>query len=318
MAVSDLSLSVDSAIAREVFEGFTSQPKTLSPSWLYDDIGSALFEAITLLPEYGLTRADAALLERNAAEIVRAAGTPSLIGELGSGTGSKTRHLLNAAAPARYFPIDISPSALQVCEGVLGALEGIRITPVQASYLDGIQTAIADRRKNEPILLLFLGSTIGNFNRSEAHSFLSDIRRTLQPGDSLLVGADLVKPKAKLLNAYDDEAGVTAAFNLNLLTRLNRELGATFKVRQFAHEARYNERQSRIEMHLRSKIAQTVRIEALDLTISFAAGETIWTESSYKFESAGIRQMGEEAGWSVAGQWLDHDWGFAETLFGLR
>jgi L-histidine Nalpha-methyltransferase len=165
---------------------------------------------------------------------------------------------------------------------------------------------------------LFLGSTIGNFNRAEANSFMRELRRALLPGDSLLLGADLVKPRATLVRAYDDDAGVTAAFNLNLLARINRELGGDFNVRQFAHEARYNERQSRIEMHLRSKIAQTVRIEALELTVSFAAGETIWTESSHKFESEDIRQLGESAGWSVVNQWFDRDWGFAETLFELR
>ncbi len=319
MAASALSPVVDPAFARDVIEGLTAVPqKTLPPSCLYDEIGSALFEVITLLPEYGLTRADAALLERNSDDIVRAAGSPSLIAELGSGTGTKTRHILNAATPARYFPIDISRSALQQCQSALGSMEGIRMKAVEATYLEGIDSVRAERRNNEPILVLFLGSTIGNFNRSEANSFLRDLRRSLLPGDSLLLGADLVKPREKLLSAYDDEAGVTAAFNLNLLARINREFSADFNLRQFVHEARFNERQSRIEMHLRSKIAQTVRIEALDLTVSFAPGETVWTESSHKVEPEGIRQLGQEAGWSVVAQWFDHDWGFAETLFELR
>jgi L-histidine N-alpha-methyltransferase len=319
MATAVLAPLVDPAFARDVAEGLVSgRQKTLPPSWLYDEAGSALFEVITLLPEYGLTRADAALLERYSREIVGAAGNPCLIVELGSGTGTKTRHVLTAATPARYFPIDISRSALQQCESVLASMEGIRITPVEATYLKGIEIALADRRKNEPILILFLGSTIGNFDRAEADSFMRDLRRALLPGDCLLLGADLIKPRATLVRAYDDDAGVTAAFNLNLLARINRELGGHFNVRQFVHEARYNERHSRIEMHLCSKIAQTVRIEALDLTVSFKSGETIWTESSHKFEAEDVRRLGEDAGWSTVNQWLDRDWGFAETLFELR
>ena len=305
------------AVLPGIEEGLTAQRKTLPASWLYDDVGSALFEVITLLPEYGLTRAEAALLARHSREIVREAGNPDLITELGSGTGIKTRHILEAAAPARYFPVDISRSALQSCEGVLEGIHGIRVHPVEASYMDGIDTVLASRQ-NEPVLVLFLGSTIGNFDRVESGSFLQEIRRRLQPGDCLLLGTDLVKPRAKLLSAYDDEAGVTAAFNLNLLAHINRELGGDFILRNFTHEARYDERHSRVEMHLRSKVAQTVRIEALGLTISLACGETIWTESSHKFEPEGIRETGRDAGFSVVRQWLDHDWGFAETLFEIE
>ncbi|HWE51421.1 MAG TPA: L-histidine N(alpha)-methyltransferase [Bryobacteraceae bacterium] len=319
MATTVLTPLADPAFARDVAEGLAiGRRKTLPPSWLYDEVGSALFEVITLLPEYGLTRADAALLARYSRKIVEAAGSPRAIAELGSGTGTKTRHILEAAAPARYFPVDISASALQQCEAALGSMDGIRIKPIEASYLDGIGAVLEERRKNEPILVLFLGSTIGNFNRAEASAFLRNLRARLLPGDTLLLGADLVKPKAKLLKAYDDDAGVTAAFNLNLLARINRELGGNFEVRQFVHEARYNDRQSRVEMHLRSKIAQTVRIEALELTVPFAAGETIWTESSHKFEPEDIRQLGEDNGWSAVEQWFDRDWGFAETLFELR
>jgi len=200
---------------------------------------------------------------------------------------------------------------------VLGSMDGIRINPVEATYLEGIEAAVAARR-NEAILVLFLGSTIGNFDRTESGLFLRDLRWRLKPGDTLLLGADLVKPAAKLLRAYDDEAGVTAAFNLNLLARINRELGGNFVVRQFTHEARYSERHARVEMHLRSTVAQTVRIEALGLTISFEPGETIWTESSHKFEPEDLRELGRKAGWTVVRQWQDHEWGFAETLFELR
>ncbi len=302
---------------RDIEEGLTAQQKTLPASWLYDEVGSALFEVITLLPEYGLTRADAALLRRYAEEIVQAAGDPRLIAELGSGTGTKTRHILNAAAPAQYFPIDISRGALQGCESVLGTIQGITLQPVEASYLDGIDRVLK-ARTNEPILVLFLGSTIGNFDPEESARFLRNLQQRLQPGDTLLLGADLVKPRAKLLRAYDDAAGVTAAFNLNMLAHINRELDADFALQAFAHEARYDEAYSRVEMHLRSKANQQVTIRALDLTISFTCGETIWTESSHKFEPEDIRQMGQDAGFRVVHQWLDHDWGFAETLFELQ
>ena len=307
-----------SAFAMEVAEGLgTGGQKTLASSWLYDDIGSALFEVITLLPEYGLTRADAALLARYSGEIVREAGNPRIVIELGSGTGTKTRHLLSAALPVEYFPIDISPGALASCASTLGEIRGVRVKPIEANYLEGIDLALA-RRKNEHAMILFLGSTIGNFNRTEAVSFLRNIRQRLKPGDSLLLGGDLVKPHARLISAYDDPSGVTAAFNLNILGRINRELGGRFDVRQFAHEARFNERRSRVEMHLRSRIKQSVEITDLNRTVCFDEDETIWTESSHKFQAHDLELMGVRSGWTPLGQWLDHEWGFAETLFGIR
>lgn len=310
---------VNAEFARAVAEGLTrKRQKTLPPSWLYDEVGSALFETITVLPEYGLTRADGQLLARASGEIVRVARHPELIVELGSGTGTKTRHVLAAAAQSRhieYRPIDISGAALENCARILDGIERVRIEPIEGTYLEGVDTAIGARRPGQRALLLFLGSTIGNFNRGEAASFLRGLRKRLQPGDCLLLGADLAKPHAKLLAAYDDPIGVTAAFNLNLLARINRELDGEFDVASFAHEARYNERWSRIEMHLRSRVAQEVWIGALELTVRFAAGETIWTESSRKFRPEEIVQMGERAGWRAVRQWTDCGWGFAETLF---
>lgn len=309
----------DPAFAHDVAEGLTrARQKKLPASWLYDTVGSALFEVITLLPEYGLTRADGALLQCAAEEIVAAAGEPELIVELGSGTGAKTHHVLTAAAArgsVHYLPIDISRAALRNCEAALHAIDGVHIEPIEATYLEGIDPALARRRSGQRALILFLGSTIGNFTRAEASVFLHRIRQRLISGDSLLVGTDLVKQAATLLRAYDDSLGVTAAFNLNLLARINRELDGQFDLAQFAHEARYNERQSRIEMHLRSRVSQRVAIDALDLTVSFARGETIWTESSHKFRAEEIRRMGEQAGWQNARQWIDREWGFAETLF---
>jgi L-histidine Nalpha-methyltransferase len=310
---------VNPEFAQAVADGLTRKgQKTLPPSWFYDEVGSSLFETITVLPEYGLTRAEASLFSKSAPDIVRTSSRPALVVELGSGTGTKTRHILAAATryhSVNYLPIDISRSALDSCVKILGALDNVNIRPIEANYLEGVEAALTGRNTGEPALLLFLGSTIGNFNRTDATSFLAQIRQRMQPGDHLLLGADLVKPRAKLLSAYDDPIGVTAAFNLNLLARINRELDGHFELSQFAHQARYNERRSRIEMHLRSLIAQEVRIDALDLTIPFSADETIWTESSHKFRAEDISRIGSRAGWSCKRQWVESDWGFAETLF---
>jgi L-histidine Nalpha-methyltransferase len=318
-AATAVPAAVNPEFAQAVIDGLTKKNrKTLPPSWFYDEVGSALFEAITVLPEYGLTRAEARLLSNAAQDIVHTSGHPSIVIELGSGTGTKTRHILAAAArhhSVHYLPIDISASALDSCEKILGNVGNVIIQPIEATYLDGIEAALDGRKPNEPALLLFLGSTIGNFNRTAAAAFLGNVRKRMQPGDYLLLGADLVKPRAKILSAYDDPIGVTAAFNLNLLARINRELDADFKLSQFAHEARWNESHSRIEMHLRSRIAQRVRIGVLDLTIPFAADETIWTESSHKFRAEEISRIGKRSGWPCVRQWIDRDWGFAETLF---
>jgi dimethylhistidine N-methyltransferase len=249
---------------------------------------------------------------------VQAAGSPRFIVEPGSGTGSKTRHILTAAAEhssVRYLPIDISRAALQACSNTLGVVAGVFVEPIEGTYLEGLDLALTNRRSSEPALVLFLGSTIGNFTRPEATSFLRAVRRRMRPGDSLLLGTDLVKPRATLLRAYDDDAGVTAAFNFNLLARINRELHGHFDIREFTHEARYNERHSRVEMHLKSRIEQEVNIEALRLTVTFAAGESIWTESSHKFAAEGVVRLGRRGGWECRRQWIDHEWGFAETLF---
>jgi L-histidine N-alpha-methyltransferase len=314
-----LPAPVNPEFAQAVLDGLAKKgQKTLPPSWFYDEVGSALFETITVLPEYGLTRAEAGLLSNSAADIVRASNRPALVIELGSGTGTKTRHILEAAARYRsvhYLPIDISPAALDVCIKTLGSLHQVSVQPIEATYLDGIEAALARRKTAEPALLLFLGSTIGNFNRTEATSFLTRIQKCMQPGDYLLLGADLVKSRARLLSAYDDPIGVTAAFNLNLLARINRELDGNFEISQFAHQARWNERHSRIEMHLRSRLAQQVHIGALGIAIPFSAGETIWTESSHKFRSEEISRIGQRSGWTCVRQWVDSHWGFAETLF---
>jgi uncharacterized SAM-dependent methyltransferase len=189
------------------------------------------------------------------------------------------------------------------------------VHPLVQSYLDGMARATAQRQAGESFLVMFLGSTIGNFERKCAVEFLRDLRRSLLPGDRLLIGADLVKDRDRMLVAYDDPTGVTGAFNLNLLGRINRELGGDFQLRHFEHQARWNEEQRRIEMHLRSRIKQSVFIAEADLTVTFGADETIWTESSHKFQLFELDAMAEQTGFKVEDQWIDRDWPFAENLW---
>jgi L-histidine Nalpha-methyltransferase len=289
--------------------------KQLPCQYFYDEVGSALFEAITVLPEYGLTRADARLIRRLSPELVNYLPARIAIAELGSGSGSKTRYILEELArrePVTYYPIDVSASALAHCARELTPFAHVH--PIEASYLDGLCQVVRKRRPGESLLLLFLGSTIGNFERAAAEDFLRDVRARLQPGDALLLGTDLIKPLARMLLAYDDPAGVTAAFNLNLLARINRELGADFNLRHFVHEARWNEHHSRIEMHLRSLVQQHVSIPRADFACDFRQDETIWTESCHKFHAAEICDMASGAGFECAAQWLDEPWPFAESL----
>jgi dimethylhistidine N-methyltransferase len=266
--------------------GGTGQ-KTLPSRYLYDDLGSALFEAIGYLPEYGLTRADERILRERAGEIVAPFQGGCVVAELGSGSGKKTRWLLEALAsrrPVSYYPIDISSAALARCELELSRIEGVRVDPMEADYLSGLSLVAARRRNDERLLLLFLGSTIGNFEPAEALDFLREIRVRLRPGDGFLLGTDLVKPEAVLQLAYDDPLQVTAAFNRNLLVRVNLELGADFDPAAFRHAAFYNRERWRIEMHLVSTIAQRVRIG--EAAFDFRAGESIHTENSYKYDVA--------------------------------
>lgn len=306
--------SVESEFAREVREGLLKPgQKELPCRYFYDDVGSALFEAITLLPEYGLTRADARLIRAHAAEVAARLHPPLAVAELGSGSGTKTRLLLEALGGRPvYTPIDVSAAALEKCAREVG--HAARVVPFTGSYLDGLEEASARRSPRTRLLVLFVGSTIGNFDRREAEGFLGEVRARLRPGDALLLGADLEKPAAQLVAAYDDPAGVTAAFNLNLLARINRELGAGFDLRAFAHLARYNQEARRIEMHLFSRARQSVAVPAAGITVSLAACETILTESSYKFGADEIAAMGRRAGFLPEAQWLDEEWPFVETL----
>jgi L-histidine N-alpha-methyltransferase len=306
--------------ASDVRNGLSKPQKELHSKYLYDELGSSLFEAITHLPEYGLTRADERLLHRHAPAIARAIPAPCSVVELGSGSGRKTRPILAALrnfSPAlRYFPIDVSGDALAQCRREVANLAEVH--PIERSYLQGMAEAVAMRRSGETLFVMFLGSTLGNFEKSCARAFLRDLRKTLEPGDALLIGADLVKEPERMLEAYDDPTGVTAAFNLNLLGRVNRELGGDFNLRAFEHEARWNEGERRIEMHLRSRRPQTSYIADANLTLHFRAGETIWTESSHKFQPEEMHTMASAAGFEVTAQWIDQDWPFVESLWTVR
>jgi dimethylhistidine N-methyltransferase len=308
------------AFATDVYGGLTRSPqKTLPSKYLYDAVGSALFEVITHLPEYGLTRADERLIKQHAPDVLEAMGPwpVDTVVELGSGSGRKTRWILEACArchPCTYYPIEISATALAQCSQALGDIAGIQVQGIEREYLQGLQQVSSSRRTDAPMLVLFLGSTIGNFARPDAERFLSDVRKLMRPGDALLLGTDLLKPRQALIDAYDDPLGVTAAFNLNLLVRMNGELGANFDVRRFAHEARFNQETNAIEMHIRSLAKQSVSIPGAGMTASFEVDETIWTEISRKYLVDDVLDMATKAGFTSGGQWIDEAWPFAETL----
>jgi L-histidine Nalpha-methyltransferase len=308
-----------SEFAEAVREGLTKpEQKELPSKYLYDEVGSALFEAICVLPEYGLTRADARLLERYAKEIVDRLPSPIHVAELGSGSGKKTRWILEALSRHQrtyYYPIEISPSALVACEKELGRIDLVSMVGFEQPYLDGLRAVARARNQGDHLLVLFLGSTIGNFDRDAGEDFLRELRAILQTRDALLLGTDLEKNVEDQLLAYDDPAGVTSAFNLNLLARINRELRANFDLSTFRHEARWNTKDRRIEMHLRSIRRQAVEIPAAGLVVWFDEGETIWTESSHKYRAEEVVTMAKRTGFRCEEQWIDEEWPFAQNLF---
>jgi L-histidine Nalpha-methyltransferase len=319
MSVLPPSLKAMSEFAADVRDGLTRYGQRELPSkYLYDAVGSELFEAICLLPEYGLTRADTRLLQQHAEEIVSLMPAPTHVAELGSGSGKKTRTILEALARCRrtfYYPIEISQAALAACEKELGQLDFVSLVGYEKSYLDGLRAVAARREPGEHLCVLFLGSTIGNFDRPAADEFLRQVRGELEPGDSLLLGTDLEKDINLQLLAYDDPVGVTAAFNLNLLARVNRELGANFQLREFRHLALWNEEERRIEMHLQSKRRQQVEISGAALFLRFEEGETIWTESSHKYQPDEPAELAERGGFRQVAQWIDDEWPFAQNLW---
>ena len=304
--------------AEEAGEFLMRTPRQLPSKYFYNALGSALFDAICELPWYRITRAETALLERHAREIVAPLARPLTLAELGCGNGDKLG-VLAVRAAERFHAIqlvDISPAALYTARR---RLEGLRVGPIaahQATYEDGL-SRLAQGRREGAMLLLFLGSNIGNFDAGPAHQMLTRIRGALRDGDALLLGTDLVKPVRELLLAYDDPLEVTAAFNRNLLQRINTELGGTFDLDAWTHEAVWNAEHSRVEMHLVSRVRQPVRIAAADLEIRFEAGERIWTESSYKYRPEQVLHMGRAAGFRDAEQWVDETAHFALTRFTL-
>ena len=307
-----------SEMAWEVRAGLTDpSQKELPSKYLYDEVGSGLFEVICTLPEYGLARADERLLRRHSHDIIALLQCPIVVAELGSGTGKKTRRILEAITRKQhtsYFPIEISPAALAMCKRELGDIDRVNIVGCEREYLDGLREAVRRRRPEEQMLVLFLGSTIGNFDHPAEVEFLERVRKILRPGDALLLGTDLEKSAEQLLLAYDDPLGVTAAFNLNLLARLNRELDANFELSNFKHVARYNSSTGSVEMHLKSLRKQRVEIREADLSVMFEAGETIWTESSHKYSRAEIQKIARASGFRPDQQWIDQEWPFAESL----
>jgi L-histidine N-alpha-methyltransferase len=305
--------------AADVARDLALHPKRLQPKYLYDALGSQLFEAICELPWYAITRAERRLLVAHAAAMTEPLPDLTTLIELGCGSGEKigliAAALRRRGGPIRVHLVDISPTALELSARTLAALPHVGVVTHRATYDLGLRQATASTLRHGSTLALFLGSNIGNFHPAEAGAFLGRVRRALRPGDGLLVGADLVKPEPVLLCAYDDPLGVTAAFDKNLLVRINRELGGTFDLADFAHQARWRPTESRIEMHLVARRAHRVAIAGADLDVAFAAEETIWTESSYKYVPETLAALGAGAGFRCARQWVDAEDGFAATLF---
>jgi dimethylhistidine N-methyltransferase len=305
--------------AREVARDLALTPKQIQSKYLYDVLGSSLFESICRLPWYRITRAESRLLTRSADEMVAPVEDPVTVLELGCGSGEKVALLAEALRTRRrrvaIHLIDISATALELSERTLGALEHVSVVGHRATYEDGLRRAARERPAKGGLLVLFLGSNIGNFDPPASAEFLAEIRGALRPGDALLLGADLVKPVGELLLAYDDPLGVTAAFNKNVLVRINRELDANFDLKAFEHRAVWNPVERRVEMHLVSVRPQTVSIRRAGVDVEFDDGESIWTESSYKYEPAEIMELVSEAGFRSHAQWVEPDARFALTLF---
>lgn len=323
LRVHRLTAAVADDFAADVRRGLSAPGKFLQPKYFYDSLGSRLFDAICHVPEYYLTGAEADIFARHAAEIVERARDGArrvTLFELGSGSAAKTRRLIDALLAVQkrllYVPVDISTAALEEsASALLGDYEGLSVTAYAADYDTALPRLKDNFEEDARALVLFLGSNVGNFDRGEARDFLRRVRASLRAGDRLLLGADLKKDAATLEAAYDDPLGVTAAFNLNLLARINRELGADFSLRDFRHAALYDEREGRVEMHLESTRAQTVRIDALDLDIDFRAGERIHTENSYKYSLDELTALAADTGFAREQTWLDPAGRFSSSLF---
>ncbi|MGV0773112.1 L-histidine N(alpha)-methyltransferase [Mycobacterium syngnathidarum] len=306
--------SAATALRRDVREGLAQSPKKLPPKWFYDSVGSDLFDQITRLPEYYPTRTEAQILRDRSPEVVAAAGADTLV-ELGSGTSEKTRMLLDAmrdgAQLRRFIPFDVDAGVLRAAGAAIGQeYPGIEIDAVCGDFEEHLGKIPSVGRR----LVAFLGSTIGNLTPGPRAEFLASLAETLQPGDSVLLGTDLVKDADRLVRAYDDSAGVTAAFNRNVLSVVNRELGADFDLDAFEHVAKWNADEERIEMWLRAESTQRVRVAALDLDVDFGAGEEMLTEVSCKFRPEGVADELAKAGLRQTHWWTDESGDFGLSL----
>lgn len=309
--------------AHDVRSGLTAPRKWLAPRWFYDELGSALFDTICFLPEYYVMRAEAEVLTSFRGEIVHSFGPDVRLVELGSGAARKTRILLDVLTirqrELEYVPVDVDSTMIErSARELLHEYPRLRITGVCSDFTNsGVALRTLPLHRGRTVVL-FLGSTIGNLDPGEAVAMLTTLRQSLRRGDALLLGADLQKDRDVLEPAYADSLGVTAAFNLNLLARINRELGGDFDVSAFRHHAFYNEQLGRIEMHLVSRAAQNVRIEALDLEIAFDEEESIHTESSYKHTDATLADLAARSGFTIAEQWKDKRSWFTDVLMVAR
>ncbi len=310
-----LETAVDPAFRAAVLAGLNTRPRAIPARWFYDRAGSELFEAITALPEYYPTRVETALLAAHGTDVARLTGTGRAVVEFGSGSSQKTPHLLRAVAPSAYIPIDISGAFLRTAAAQLATeFPDLPIHPVEADFMH--EVLLPQAFGGAQTLGFFPGSTIGNLIARSAVDLLRRMRATLRVGAMLLIGMDRVKDEATLVRAYDDAAGVTARFNLNLLVRINRELGGTIPVDAFAHSARWNDDYARVEMHLVARRDVTFAIE--DAKFSMAAGETIHTENSHKYGRRDARLLLRAGGWSPVAEWSDDDDQFAIILAEAR
>ncbi|MFF9765848.1 L-histidine N(alpha)-methyltransferase [Streptomyces sp. NPDC053086] len=303
--------ATDAALRADVRGGLTDTPKWLPPKWFYDARGSELFEQITELPEYYPTRAEREILAARSGEIAAASGARTLV-ELGSGSSEKTRYLIEALPSlAAYIPVDVSESALvQAGEALVAERPDLDVHALIADFTAPMTLPATPG----PRLVAFLGGTLGNLLPAERARFLASVRSLLAPGDGLLLGTDLVKDERVLVRAYDDAAGVTAAFNKNVLAVVDRELGADFDLDGFDHVALWDAEREWIEMRLRSRTAQTVKVPALDLAVEFAAGEELRTEVSAKFRREGVTSELAAAGLGLSHWWTDEQGRFALSL----
>jgi len=314
----ELGHTASLAMVRDVVEGLAQEPKRIPSRYLYDAVGSRLFEAICRLPWYKITRGESALLERQSCAILSGLWPAPTVIELGAGSGEKASLLLGSggqSASARVHLVDISPTALTLSKRTLSRHSGIEVVTHEATYQDGLTTALAQADRDRPAMVIFLGSNIGNMAPNESDRFLREICTGCRPGDRFLLGADLIKPEADLRLAYDDPLGVTAAFTKNILIRINRELDGNFDVEAFDYRIVWNDAESRIESYLVSRVEQLVCLRGAGCSIRLAEGESIWTESSHKYSAEVIAEMGRHAGFSLRQQWIDRESRFALTLF---